>query len=243
MNPGDWALVTGAGKRVGRALALAAAEAGYLVAVHVHRSLADGETVAAEIRAKGGNARVVQGDLALAETPERLIAEASSEGCLTLLVNNAALFDFDRIATIKPERFDAQLAVNLRAPLFLAQAFAAALPADGRGQIVNLADQRTRHLNANFLSYSLSKVGLDALTRILAVDLAPRIRVNAIAPGLPLPAPSMSSERAERLVQETPLKTGGSPAAIAAALTFLLTADAVTGETIAVDGGAHLGRG
>lgn len=240
-----WALVTGAGKRVGRALAEAAAIAGYAVVVHVHRSLAEGTAVLEDIRARGGTAAMAVGDLQDPAGPEAVMAQALEHagGRLSLLVNNAACFDFDRLATVEAPTFDRQIAVNLRAPLLLSQGFAAALPDGGKGQIINLSDQRTRHLNANYVSYSLSKAGLDALTRMLALDLAPRIRVNAIAPGLPLAAEGMSPSRVAQIVQEMPLGTGGSVDAITAAFRYLLTAEAVTGETIAVDGGAHLGRG
>lgn len=172
-----WALVTGAARRIGRALALAAAQAGYDVVVHHHHTDA-GDTVQA-IEALGRQARAAEADLA---DPAACRALAGG-GELRLLVNSASLFEDDRIATLTPEGWDAAMAANLRAPVLLSQAFAATLPADAEGLIVNLIDQRVLKPTPQFFSYAVSKAALWAATQMLAQALAPRIRVNGVAPG------------------------------------------------------------
>ena len=239
--PRAWALVTGGGRRLGRALVDACADAGYAVAVHVHRSVTAGEEAVAALRRRGGEACLVVGDLTF--EPERLVAELVQAGRPpTLLVNNAARFDHDRLATLRPEGFDRQMAVNLRAPLLLSQAFVAALPAASSGQIVNLIDQRILRPDPNYLTYGLTKAALWALTRNLALELAPRIRVNALAPGMALPDEAMDAAAAARIVDRFPLRRGGGVDEVVAAFRYLLEAPSVTGQLLCVDGGAHLGR-
>lgn len=235
MQSRGWALVTGAAQRIGRTLALTAARAGYDVVVH-HHSTPAAETVR-EVEALGRHARAAGADLADAAACRAL----AGGGELRLLVNCASLFDDDRIATLTPEGWDAAMAANLRAPVLLSQAFAAALPAGAEGLIVNIIDQRVLKPTPQFFSYAVSKAGLWAATRMLAQGLAPRIRVNAIAPGPTLPSIHQSegefgAERAAVL-----LGHGATPEEIGEALAYLIDARSVTGQMIAVDGGQHLG--
>lgn len=235
------ALVTGAGHRLGRAFALALAADGHDVAVHVHRSREAGETVVGEIRALGRNAVLLTGDLALPETASRMVADVGEVlGPLSVLVNNAASFDADQLASLDPTRFDRQIALNLRAPLLLARAMAAALPAEGRGVIVNLLDQRVRRPSRHYLSYTLGKSALWTATRILAQELGPRLRVVGIAPGAPLPEAAMEARVRRALVDRSPLGEPGSLADCVAALRFLVAARSVTGEVVVIDGGLSL---
>jgi len=232
------ALVTGGARRIGAAIARALARAGYAVVLHANRSRADAEKLAQEIGAAGGRATVVLADLARHEAVAGLIPAAAAFGPLTLLVNNAGVFEPDDIATLEREKFDATFAVNLAAPLFLAQAFARQAPAGSA--IVNVLDQRVFKPTPRFLSYTLSKSALHAATVTLAQALAPRLRVNAVAPGPTLPSPRQSER--EFAAQAASLLLGRGPTAdeIAAAVVYLAGAASVTGMTIAVDGGQHL---
>ena len=232
-----WALVTGAARRLGRVLALSAARAGHDVIVHV-RHPDDGDETVAAIRSLGRNAIVLRGDLSDPTTPVRLIAEAPEPP--TLLVNCASLFERDDVATLTAESLDAAWAANLRAPVLLAQAFAAALPAGRGGLIVNLLDQRVWRLNPLFFSYTLSKAALWTATQTLAQGLAPRIRVNAIGPGPTLPSIHQAPGEFAAEAAAVPLAKPVDPEEIGAALAYLITAPSVTGQMIAVDGGQHL---
>jgi NAD(P)-dependent dehydrogenase (short-subunit alcohol dehydrogenase family) len=233
------ALITGGGRRIGRAIALALAGAGYAVALHANRSRRDAEALASEITGQGGRAVVVLGDLADAKAVRGLVPAAGAAlGPLTLLVNSAAEFEPDDIETLAPARFERTLAVNLAAPLFLAQAFAAQAP---RGAaIVNVLDQRVLKPTPRFLSYTLSKSALYTATTTLAQGLAPRIRVNAVAPGPTLPSPRQSDAEFAAQAATLPLARGPRPEDIAAAVLYLAGADGVTGVTIPVDGGQHI---
>ena len=232
------ALITGAGRRIGRAIALTLARAGYAVALHAHRSRGDAEKLAAAIVAAGGRAQVVLADLAEHEAVRKLIPAAAAFGPLTLLVNNAGVFEPDEIATLERARFERAFAVNLAAPLFLAQAFAAQAPAGA--SIVNIVDQRVLKPTPLFLSYALSKSALHTATVTLAQALAPKLRVNAVAPGPTLPSPRQSEQEFAAQAATVPLGKGPSPEDIAAAVLYLAQAQSVTGVTIAVDGGQHL---
>ena len=231
------ALVTGAARRIGRALALAAADAGYDVAVHHRDSAEDAEATAAAIREKGVRAAVIAFDLA--DNPGRLIEQAQAAlGPVTLLVNNASVFLDDTLESLTRELWDAHMEANLHAPVALTQAFAAQ---GGEGLVVNIVDQRVWRPNPQFFSYSLSKAGLWWATRTMAQALAPRIRVNAIGPGPTLPSIHQSAEDFEAEAANILLERRVTPDEIAAALRYLIDAPLVTGQMIAVYGGHHLG--
>ena len=236
-EPG-WALVTGAARRIGRELALTAARAGHDVVVHHGHSAADAAETVRLIEALGRRALAAAADLADAAACQALATNAP--GALTLLVNCASLFEDDRIQTLTAETWDAAIAANLRAPVLLAQAFAAALPADRAGLVVNVVDQRVLRPTPQFFCYAVSKAGLWAATQMLAQGLAPRIRVNAIAPGPTLPSIHQSAEAFAAETGAVILGHGASPAEIGAALAYLIDARSVTGQMIAVDGGQHL---
>ena len=235
------ALVTGAARRVGRALALRLAAEGFGVGLHTSaRSRGDAEEVAAMIRANGGGATVVEADLADAAAVARIIPDAVGVlGPLSLLVNSASLFGEDAAQTMTPAVFDAHMAINLRAPCLLAQAFAAQIP-EGGGSVVNIIDQRVWRLNPLYFSYTLSKAALWAATQTLAQSLAPHIRVNAIGPGPALANARQDAEAFAREVARLPLRRSAALEELADALVYLANARAVTGQMIAVDAGQHL---
>ncbi|WP_207459856.1 SDR family oxidoreductase [Azospirillum sp. SYSU D00513] len=235
------ALVTGAAKRIGRAIALDLAAAGWDVAVHYNRSAGEARALAAEIESAGGRALPVRADLSVEAEVQALVPATAPLGPLTLLVNNASVFELDEAATATRESWDLHMETNLRAPFVLSQAFAAQLPDEQRGLIVNIIDQRVWNLTPHFLSYTLSKAGLWTLTRTLAMALAPRIRVNGIGPGPTLRSDRQSEEQFAAQREATPLGRGAQPEEIAAALRYLIDAPAVTGQMLALDGGEHLG--
>jgi NAD(P)-dependent dehydrogenase (short-subunit alcohol dehydrogenase family) len=227
------ALVTGGARRIGRAIVLALARAGYAVAVHARGSRAEAERLCAEVTALGGRAGVVIGDLADHEAVLKLVpAAVAAVGPLTLLVNNAAEFEPDDIGQLDRARFDRHFAVNLRAPIFLADAFAA--QAGDGSAIVNLLDQRVFKPTPHFLSYGLTKSALHVATTTLAQALAPRIRVNAVAPGPVLPSPRQDEPAFARQVATLPLRRGPSPQDVAAAVLYLAGASSVTGDRTSV---------
>jgi NAD(P)-dependent dehydrogenase (short-subunit alcohol dehydrogenase family) len=234
------ALITGGGRRIGRAIALALAYAGYAVVLHANRSRADAEGLAAEIVAAGGRAAVVLADLADHDAVRGLVPAAVAFGPLTLLVNSASEFVPDEIDSLTRAGFERTIAVNLAAPLFLTQAFAAQAPKGANASVINIVDQRVFKPTPHFLSYTLSKSALHSATTTLAQGLAPKLRVNAVAPGPTLPSPRQSPEQFADQAASLPLARGPSPEDIAAAVLYLAQARSVTGVTIAVDGGQHL---
>ncbi len=236
------ALITGAAKRVGRVIALAMADSGHDVAVHYGGSRREAEEVAALIREKGRRAMLVQGDLTDPAAPARIVQTVVEElGPPTVLVNNASRFERDELMDMTVEEWEAHQAVNLRAPVFLAQAFARAKPQGAPGNIINIIDQRVLKLNPLFFSYTISKAGLWTATRTLAQALARyNIRVNAIGPGPTLPSKRMRQEDFVRQCSLTLLGCGTSPEEIAEAVHFILSAPALTGQMIVLDGGQHL---
>jgi NAD(P)-dependent dehydrogenase (short-subunit alcohol dehydrogenase family) len=236
------ALVTGAAKRIGRALALDLAAAGFDLAVHYRTSAAEAQAVVAAAVALGRRAVALPADLADEEASAALVGQAAAAlGPITLLVNNAAVFDYDRPETADHERWQRQMAINLRAPLVLTQGLLAQLPATGEANIVNLIDARVLNLTPHYTSYTISKAGLWVLTQHLARALAPRVRVNALAPGPVLPHAGMSEEAFAALARATPLGRGPSVEEICRALRAILEAPAMTGQLLALDGGRHLG--
>jgi NAD(P)-dependent dehydrogenase (short-subunit alcohol dehydrogenase family) len=244
------ALVTGAGKRLGRAMALYLAGRGHDVAVHYASSADEAEVVAAEIRAMGRRAQTFQADLLVeAQTQALVSAVTAALGPLTVLVNNASIFEYDRIDTATRQSWDRHIESNLRAPYVLTQAFARQCPpalTDDNGEplaqglIVNMIDQRILKLTPEFSTYTIAKMGLWALTQTAAQGLAPHIRVNAIGPGPTLQGARQTKDHFARQRTATVLGRGANPADITAALGFFLDSPAVTGQFIAVDGGQHL---
>jgi NAD(P)-dependent dehydrogenase (short-subunit alcohol dehydrogenase family) len=240
-SPAPTILITGAAQRIGRALAVDLGARGWRVGLHCRGSAAEGERVAAEIRAGGGFAQVLRADLAVPGEVERLIPDCiEAVGHPTCLINNAAMFAYDEIATLESAIWDLQMAVNLKAPVFLAKAFAAQLPAGTDGNIINMIDQRVWKPTPRFFSYAASKAGLWGATRMLAQALAPRIRVNAIGPGPALRSTHQSEEEFRAQCEATILRRGTTPAEIVAAVQYILEAPAMTGQMIALDGGQHL---
>ncbi|HYC69341.1 SDR family oxidoreductase [Brevundimonas sp.] len=233
------ALVTGGGRRIGRAICLELARAGFDVVVHYRSSGAAAESVADEVRALGRRAATLCADLSDESATRRLIPDAvAAIGPLAVLVNNASVFEDDRVGSLTRETWDAHMETNLRAPVVLAEAFAEQAP--DRSAIVNLLDQRVLKPDPRFISYALSRNGLWWATQTLAQALAPRIRVNGVGPGPTLPSSHQTPEQFEAEARATLLARPGSPEAVASAVRWLVDAELVTGQMIAVDGGQHL---
>ncbi|MBM7069017.1 SDR family oxidoreductase [Actibacterium sp. 188UL27-1] len=246
------ALVTGAGKRLGRAIALYLAERGHDVAVHYASSSQAAEEVVAQITAMGRTAVAVRADLLDEEQIQALVPRATTalEGPLTVLVNNASIFEHDTVETATRDSWDRHLESNLRAPFVLIQNFAAQAPKasmDGQGEpvagglVVNMIDQRVHKLTPEFMTYTIAKMGLWALTRTAAQALAPDIRVNGIGPGPTLQGGRQSAEHFAKQRAATILERGANPDDITAAVGYFLDAPTVTGQMLCIDGGQHLG--
>jgi NAD(P)-dependent dehydrogenase (short-subunit alcohol dehydrogenase family) len=241
-NKAGAALVTGAGKRIGRAIALSLADAGYDIAVHYNSSKKEADEVVSLITDKGRKAVTLQADLSQEKETATLIGNANDTlGALILLVNSASMFEHDDIVTMTRTSWDKHIETNLRAPLKLSQDFAKQAAPDADNLIVNIIDQRVLKLTPQFLSYTTSKSALFTLTKTLAQALASRrVRVNAIGPGPTLKNPRQSNADWERQNKATILGHGATPADICGALLYLTAAPAVTGQMIVVDGGQHL---
>ena len=246
------ALVTGAGKRLGRAMAIKLAERGYDVAVHFSSSKREAEDTVAEIRAMGRQAVALRADLLIENEIQALLPDASHAlgGAITCLVNNASIFEFDTATTVSRDSWDRHMGSNLRAPFVLIQNMAAqglenSLDTNGEplaaGLVVNMIDQRVRKLTPEFFSYTLAKSALWTLTQTAAQALAPQLRINAIGPGPTLVGPRQSTDDFQRQRASTILQRGANAKDVTAALSYLLDAVAVTGQMICVDGGQHLG--
>ncbi len=235
------ALVTGGAKRLGRAMALALARAGFDLAIHYGTSEDEAAATAEEIRALGRRAITLRADLAQEAEVARLVPQAvAALGPLGVLVNNASVFQRDEWDEVTRASWDTHMEPNLRAPFQLSQAMAKAVPGDREGVIVNMIDQRVWSLTPHFVSYTLSKAGLWTLTQTLALALAPRIRVNGIGPGPALPSTRQTAAQFARQCASTPLRRGTSPEEVADALLAILSLPSVTGQMIALDGGQHL---
>lgn len=236
-----WVLITGGAVRIGKALSTALAAAGYAVCIHYNRSKDEAEALAAQVVAAGGQAMTLQAALNDIDSVRRLIPAMLAAGTPPVcLINNASLFLDDRLGALTPEGWDAHLAANLKAPIFLTQEFAAALPEGEVGSVINIIDQRVLRPNPTFFSYTVSKSALWAATKTMAQALAPRIRVNAIGPGPVLKSIHQSPEEFEREWRAMPLGRGAAPEELAAAVLFILRTPSLTGQMIALDGGQHL---
>lgn len=241
-TPTGHALVTGAAKRIGRAIAIALAEDGWTVGIHHRDSAGDADTLCRHLTDAGHSAYTVTADLGDDADTDRLAAEAAAAGGpITCLVNNASVFEHDSLETASRGSWDSHMNVNLWAPIKLGQALAAGLPDGQTGNIINIADQRVVNIPPGFLSYTISKAGMWAMTQNLALALAPRIRVNAIGPGPTLPSPRQSQEQFDRQAARVPLGHGAGPEEIADGVRYILGAPSLTGQMIALDGGQHLG--
>ena len=239
---GRVAVVTGAAVRLGRAIALAFAAHWADVIVHYGRSKDEAERAADEIRAFGRRAETVSADLSdPVRAAETIFDAADRLGGANVLVNSAAIFEDAPLAHTTEDLYDRHLAINLKAPFFLCREFVRRIPTGRRGHIVNLADWRGETPPADYVAYTLSKAGVVALTKSLALQLAPRVQVNAIAPGAMLPPPGEPIEPwRSRKLPDIPLFRTGSPDDIAAAAVYLLRSEFVTGEVLHVTGGEHL---
>jgi NAD(P)-dependent dehydrogenase (short-subunit alcohol dehydrogenase family) len=245
------ALVTGAAQRLGRAMALGLAQTGHDVAVHYARSQGPAEDLVDEIRALGRTAVALQADLLDETQTTPLVGRAANAlgGPLSVLVNNASIFERDTLATVTRESWDRHIESNLRAPVVLTQTFAAQVPPaapdsagepHARGLVVNMIDQRVHKLTPDFMSYTIAKMGLWAFTRTAAQALAPNVRVNAIGPGPTLQGARQTADAFARQRAATVLRRGANPEDIVGALMYFLSAPSVTGQMLSIDGGQHL---
>jgi NAD(P)-dependent dehydrogenase (short-subunit alcohol dehydrogenase family) len=234
-------LVTGAGRRLGRAIALDFANQGWRVGIHYHTSADGALALAAEIEGKGGTAAPFSADLGHLEALAPLIETcAEALGPPTCLINNAARYAWESLETLDGESWRAHLDVNLRAAIFLAQAFAKALPDRAAGNVINLLDQKVLRLDPDYFSYTIAKSALWTATQAMAQALAPRIRVNAIAPGPVLKSQGQSQAEFERECRATLLGRAVDANDVTAAIRFLLDTPSITGQMIALDAGQHL---
>ena len=235
---GKTALITGAAVRIGRAIALALADEGVHIVAHYRHSAEDTEALCREVRAHGVSAWAVAADLSVPAESEGLLNHAlDAAGSLDILVNSAAIFPASRLENVTFADVEQALAVNAWAPFVLSRAFAKLI---GRGAIVNLLDTRISGYDWAHVAYLLSKQALAAFTRMTALEYAPEITVNAVAPGLILPPPGEGMDYLEQRISSVPLKRHGEPEDIAEAVVFLVKSRFITGEVIYVDGGRHL---
>ncbi len=240
-QPTRTALITGSARRIGRAIAVDLAAHGWQVGLHYRRSQEDAERLADEIRKAGGTAAALPANLADADEVRALIARCTDAlGAPICLVNNASEFFPDTIASLTATGWDMHLDVNLRAPVFLAQALYLNLPEDTEGNVINILDQRVWRPTPDFFSYTVSKTGLWTATQTLAQAMAPHVRVNAIGPGPTLRSVHQTDEEFEAEKSATILKRGPTLDEIVAAVRFILDTPSMTGQMIALDGGQHL---
>lgn len=235
------ALVTGSAKRLGRAIALALAEDGFDLALHYNRSEDDAASLAAEIESIGRCATAIAGDLAVPDQAPAIV-EAARRTCgpLSLLVNNASLFEQDSLETLTEASWRRLTDVNLTSQIFLMQAFAAQPDLPEGASIINMLDQQMSAPNPAFFSYAVAKIGLEGATKLAAFELAPKVRVNGIAPGLVLPSWLQSEEKHNARQRMMPLGEGLAPHDIVRAVRYLVAASHVTGDVMLVDSGQNL---
>jgi NAD(P)-dependent dehydrogenase (short-subunit alcohol dehydrogenase family) len=235
------ALITGAADRIGAAMARRLAAEGWAVAIHYRQSAEKAEALAQSIAADGGTARTVQADLLDREQRAALVVKAADAvGPLTLLVNNASLFERDAVTDLDEAIWDRHFTIHAEAPAFLSRDFAAQLPEGATGNIVNVIDARVLDLTPAYFSYTASKSALWTLTRTLAQSLAPRIRVNALSPGPAVPPPGVSKEAHEKRLAQLPLQQAADAEGLADGLMAILSLPSFTGQMLALDGGEHL---
>ena len=235
------AIVTGAGVRIGKALALALADAGANVAVHYNRSEQPAREVAEAIESRGRQAVLVQGDLLDPVATSKSVVAAATEslGPIDILINSAAIFEQSDLLSTTEEQWDRHHTINLKAPFFMSQAFVSELE-KRHGHIINIVDWRGTRPRGDYVAYTPTKVGLVGMTKNLALGLAPKVQVNAIAPGAILPGPTETQEHFDERETEIPLRKTGSPEQIAEAMLYLLRSEFVTGEVVHVTGGEGL---
>lgn len=234
-------LITGAARRIGRAIALDLASHGWRVGIHYRGSRAEAVQLADEIRSRGGAAEAIAADLKSADDVASLIPRCKEAlGAPTCLINNASEFLLDTVTSMTAKTWDTHLDINLKAPVFLARSLVLNLPDGVEGNVINIIDQRVWKLTPDFFSYTISKAGLWTATRTLAQALAPRVRVNAIGPGPVLRSIHQTDADFANEQRSTLLKRGPTPEEIAAAVRFILDAPTMTGQMIALDGGQHL---
>jgi NAD(P)-dependent dehydrogenase (short-subunit alcohol dehydrogenase family) len=240
-RPQRSAIVTGGARRIGRAIVEDLAAHGWAVAIHSNTSRDAADALAALIIAAGGRAAVVTGDLADLEVAPQIIRKAAEAlGPLSLLVNNASVFEEDHVGTLTPEQFNRQMTINFASPVFLTQAFAQTLDKNGEGCVVNLTDQRALRTAPTYFSYQMSKSALWTATRTMAQALAPRIRVNAVAPGPVLRNVLQPTDHFETQTSHLPLGRGPDLTEFGRTVRYLVENRSVTGQMIALDGGQHL---
>ncbi len=235
-------LITGAGTRIGKFVARGLASDGWVVGIHYNRSAKSAEQLVGEIQDDGGKAAAVQANLNVPQEVGTLIARsADALGMpLTALINNASTFAPDDADTFTGASYDHHLDVNLKAPLLLAQKFAAQIPEDSEGVVINMIDQRVLAPSPDFFTYGISKAALHAATVTLAQALAPKVRVCGVGPGPTIQSKYQNENDFREEIDRTLLKTGSPPDEILHAIRYLLEAKSVTGQMIAVDGGEHL---
>jgi pteridine reductase len=238
---GKVAIVTGGAVRLGKALALALAQQGVRLAIHYGSSAGPAETVVSEIKAMGSDATAIQADLSVPGEAGFIVGRAAAHfGRVDILVNSAAIFEPGNWDDTTEANWDRHFAINLKSPFFLSQAFAAQVGRERAGHIVNIADWRGVRPGTDHVAYTLTKAAVIAMTKSMALALAPNIQVNAIAPGLILPPPSQDQSYLERKADQIPVQRVGSPKEITDTLIYLLRSDFVTGDLIFVTGGEHL---